>query len=196
MSNQPFTGICRMGIVSVMPRSLGARIKARRRALELTQKDVAKRIGIDQSYISKWEKRVRPGPKHLRELARTLQWTVDQLLGEITEDENVSSGIPAQAESVLQRGNTRDTQIVPPDGGIHVGEGSRLDPARLSSDLPSALNAHARTLRDIAVFCERVADAVVRGQIATLDRAGAGKHGASGTPRGSVARGRHRKTAR
>lgn len=63
--------------------SLGERIKKSREALGLTQKELAKRIGVAQNTIWKWEAdQSYPGINVLAALAKTLKVSTSFLLGE------------------------------------------------------------------------------------------------------------------
>ena len=63
---------------------IGARVVARRRALGLSQKQLADRIGLTQAIVSRWESGVRgcPNAESLVALAAGLETTVGWLLGE------------------------------------------------------------------------------------------------------------------
>lgn len=62
--------------------SLGERIKRRRKELRLTQKDLASKMGLDNTTISKWESNTyEPDTKSLYKLAEILSVTTDYLLG-------------------------------------------------------------------------------------------------------------------
>lgn len=63
---------------------VGARIRARRNALHLTQAELARRIpGVTESYVSRWERGENmPSWANLPRVAESLQTTVAWLLGE------------------------------------------------------------------------------------------------------------------
>jgi transcriptional regulator with XRE-family HTH domain len=62
--------------------SLGNRIKTLRRASKLTQKDVAARLEVDHTTVSKWEADIyEPNTETLDKLATLFETTVDRLLG-------------------------------------------------------------------------------------------------------------------
>ncbi|WP_165822601.1 helix-turn-helix domain-containing protein [Paenibacillus montanisoli] len=64
--------------------SLGTRLKELRRAKKLTQKEVANRLEIDNTTISKWEADVyEPNTVTLVKLATLYETSVDQLLGRV-----------------------------------------------------------------------------------------------------------------
>ncbi|AZN43387.1 helix-turn-helix domain-containing protein [Paenibacillus albus] len=65
--------------------SLGTRLKNLRRANKLTQKEVATRLEIDNTTISKWEADIyEPNADTLDKLATLYDTTVDHLLGRTT----------------------------------------------------------------------------------------------------------------
>lgn len=60
----------------------GKRFKNFRLSNNLTQKQVAKLIGIDQTNISSWENdKTRPEYENLIKLAKIYDTTIDELLG-------------------------------------------------------------------------------------------------------------------
>lgn len=62
--------------------TLGERIKATRKDYKLTQKELAKILGIDHTTISKWESDIyEPDTDMLNKLADLLDTSVDYLLG-------------------------------------------------------------------------------------------------------------------
>lgn len=62
--------------------SLGQRIKAKRKEKKLTQVEVAKRLGIDNTTVSKWESDIyEPDAETLVKLAELFDTTSDYLLG-------------------------------------------------------------------------------------------------------------------
>ena len=79
-------------------RRMGALIAARRRALGLTQKQLAARLLVSDKAVSKWELGGGyPDPALLAPLAAALDLTVDELLaGRQAETEKVSGPLPEQ----------------------------------------------------------------------------------------------------
>lgn len=62
-------------------KTLGTRIRARRKELKLTQIEVGKKVGVSDATIGYWEKDVHePTGTHLHALARTLKIDIDELL--------------------------------------------------------------------------------------------------------------------
>lgn len=61
---------------------LGARLRAQRKALGLSQEALAARIGVDRTAISYWESgQVEPRSLKLAAVSRVLNISVDELLG-------------------------------------------------------------------------------------------------------------------
>nr|WP_309099101.1 helix-turn-helix domain-containing protein [Fredinandcohnia onubensis] len=62
--------------------TLGERIKKKRKDLKLTQKELAKLLGIDHTTISKWESNIyEPDTDTLQRLADIFDTTIDYLIG-------------------------------------------------------------------------------------------------------------------
>lgn len=61
---------------------IAARLRTARKALNLSQGDLAERVGMSQQGIGEIERGIVDRPKKLRELARAVQRTEDWLLGE------------------------------------------------------------------------------------------------------------------
>ena len=60
--------------MGAMSKSLGQILQTRRREMGLTQREVAARVGVCRTVVSKWERgESRPAPHHLEALAQTLQ---------------------------------------------------------------------------------------------------------------------------
>ena len=58
-----------------------SRLKIKREEAQLTQEEVASRIGVEQNTVSQWEKGVRiPRASNLIALAKLFNCTVDELL--------------------------------------------------------------------------------------------------------------------
>lgn len=74
--------------------TLGSRLKERRKALKLTQKETAKSVGVSHATISQWESDINsPKGKNLFELSKTLRCSQEWLLhGRDKPDSNVSPG--------------------------------------------------------------------------------------------------------
>lgn len=67
-------------------------IAERRRALGLSQADVAKEIGVDQTAVHSWEVgKTMPAAKRLPALAKLLNCSIDELL-QSEEKEGTSDG--------------------------------------------------------------------------------------------------------
>ncbi|MDO4355809.1 MAG: XRE family transcriptional regulator [Clostridia bacterium] len=93
--------------------TFGARLRQARRDAQLTQKELAQRIGALHNSVSQWETNVtRPSPDMVRALCEALHVTADHLLG---LDEG-SVGLPAPN---LIRVHTRKVPVL---GDIAAGE--------------------------------------------------------------------------
>jgi transcriptional regulator with XRE-family HTH domain len=68
---------------------LGTRVLKLRRERKLSQQELAQRVGVNQSFISKIEsgEQINPNAATLKGLAKTLGCTTDYLVG-MYEDEN------------------------------------------------------------------------------------------------------------
>jgi transcriptional regulator with XRE-family HTH domain len=72
---------------------MGDRIRQARLDAELTQADVATRMGLKQQSVQAWESgRSRPGAANLSLLAQVLGTTVDSLLGHEVRSVSPASG--------------------------------------------------------------------------------------------------------
>ena len=91
----------------------GEKIKAARLAASMTQKDLAKDIGVANTTISNWEKNIsRPDPDQIELLCKTLNISTVQLFGELTSQ----SAIPPGFEPLPKM------SLVPRVGAIACGE--------------------------------------------------------------------------
>jgi transcriptional regulator with XRE-family HTH domain len=68
---------------------LGERVAKLRRERKLSQQELAKRVGVHQSFISKMEsgEQINPNAETLKRLARTLGCTSDYLIGMYEDEE-------------------------------------------------------------------------------------------------------------
>jgi len=67
--------------------SLGDRLKEKRKTKKLTQQDVAEKLGINNTTISKWESDTyEPDAENLKKLAELYDVTVDFLLGRNSDE--------------------------------------------------------------------------------------------------------------
>ncbi|GIM45922.1 hypothetical protein DNHGIG_14710 [Collibacillus ludicampi] len=85
--------------------SLGQRIKVKRKEKKLTQLDVARKLGIDNTTVSKWESDVyEPDADNLAKLANLLEVTTDYLLTGRTDPdkETVQDPIPPEEREFLE----------------------------------------------------------------------------------------------
>lgn len=81
----------RVAFVKSEPQSLGQKIRRQRRALFLTQEDLAARLGVKQSNVSRWESDERtPALRHRAALAEALH-IAPHILYEGIEDGEVAA---------------------------------------------------------------------------------------------------------
>ena len=78
---------------------LGTRVSKLRREHKMSQQELAARVGVNQSFISKIESGEQPHPNAavLTRLAKVLVCTTDYLVGMHEEDEEESERMPADA---------------------------------------------------------------------------------------------------
>jgi transcriptional regulator with XRE-family HTH domain len=76
---------------------IGIRIHKLRQERKMSQQDLARRIGVNQSFISKMEsgEQINPNAETLKRLARALGCTTDYLVGMYEEED--SELLPAGA---------------------------------------------------------------------------------------------------
>lgn len=55
-------------------------IKKKRLALNMSQEDLAKKVGVDRSSVAKWENGFTPTVANLRKIAKVLKCKLDDLL--------------------------------------------------------------------------------------------------------------------
>ena len=73
--------------------------KRRLQAAVPTQREVAKALGVENSAVSKWERGInKPRADKLPQLAKLYKCTVDELLGEETQNENSVTGTVLDSE--------------------------------------------------------------------------------------------------
>jgi transcriptional regulator with XRE-family HTH domain len=71
---------------------VGARIRARREELGLTQRQLADRIGVESQTVSRWERGANLGKEtNLEAVASGLEWTVEELMAGIEAPRRRSS---------------------------------------------------------------------------------------------------------
>ena len=80
---------------------LGSRVAKLRRERKLSQQELAKRVGVHQSFISKMEsgEQANPNAEIVKNLAKALGCTADYLVG-MYEDDEESELEPAGAAMV------------------------------------------------------------------------------------------------
>ena len=103
------------GVITLL--TLGQRIKAKRKEKKLTQIEVAKRLGIDNTTVSKWESDVyEPDAEALVKLAELFDTTSDYLLGRTDDpkppktDMKDDSPIPSSVQAWLRADTTGLTE--------------------------------------------------------------------------------------
>jgi transcriptional regulator with XRE-family HTH domain len=76
---------------------LGTRVLKLRRQRKLSQQELAQRVGVDQSFISKMERGDQPNPNAitLKGLAKALGCTADYLIGMYEEEDEDMKLCPA-----------------------------------------------------------------------------------------------------
>jgi len=65
---------------AILPATIGARIRAARQALGLSQVALAELLEVPQGQVSQWETGREPGAVYLRRLADALGTTIDELV--------------------------------------------------------------------------------------------------------------------
>lgn len=71
-------------------------IASKRRQLGLSQTDLAKMLGVDQTAVHNWERgKAMPAAKRLPAIARILQCSVDELLAVNEESSTTQEQLPA-----------------------------------------------------------------------------------------------------
>ncbi|QOS99383.1 helix-turn-helix domain-containing protein [Brevibacterium sp. JNUCC-42] len=69
--------------------TLGERLKEKRKEYKWTQKEIADKLGIDNTTVSKWESNTyEPDATSLKELAEIYQTSTDYLLNKQQKEEN------------------------------------------------------------------------------------------------------------
>nr|WP_238333065.1 helix-turn-helix domain-containing protein [Brevibacillus laterosporus] len=87
-------GVNRLGIdhkldKAVIGMTLGERLKEKRKEYKWTQKEIADKLGIDNTTVSKWESNTyEPDATSLKELAEIYQTSTDYLLNKQQKEEN------------------------------------------------------------------------------------------------------------
>ncbi|AYB36944.1 helix-turn-helix domain-containing protein [Brevibacillus laterosporus] len=69
--------------------TLGERLKEKRKEYKWTQKEIADKLGVDNTTVSKWESNTyEPDATSLKELAEIYQTSTDYLLNKQSKEEN------------------------------------------------------------------------------------------------------------
>lgn len=97
---------------ALMRQRVGTRIRLARTGRGLSQAELAMRVGVGESYVSRWETgRNVPAWRFLFKLAETLEVTIGWLVEEPPDGEPVMSG---DAPRPLVWGETYETGDAPP----------------------------------------------------------------------------------
>ncbi|MDZ7278084.1 helix-turn-helix domain-containing protein [Pantoea eucrina] len=124
----------------------GMRMRARRRALQMTQKNLADVIGVSHVAISQWEKEETvPRGENLLRLAEHLQctpaWIIDGDGEPFAPPSNISQGRAVPLVALSQAANGLHTSAAHPQRAVNV----------LYTDLPLSEQALAVALEDDAM---------------------------------------------
>lgn len=93
--------------------SIGEKIIHYRKLQRWTQGELAKKIGVDPSHISRWENdKVRPHSGTLQKLADALQISLGELVGESTPPALASSDSSLQFLQAIERLEEEDRKVV------------------------------------------------------------------------------------
>jgi transcriptional regulator with XRE-family HTH domain len=83
--------------------SLGYRLQQKRRGMKLTQKQVAKTLGVDHTTISKWEANIyEPDTTMLLKLAELYESSIDDLLGRPPGLHSIHTRLTKNAKSLKE----------------------------------------------------------------------------------------------
>lgn len=86
-------------------KTLGQRIRSRRKELKLTQEDVAKKVGVSAVAIGHWEKDTNePSGTNLHALAKTLRISIDDLIldSNVIRERSATYGSPQLSAEALE----------------------------------------------------------------------------------------------
>ena len=114
-----------------MAQSIGANIKAMRRALGLNQEDLAEKLGLTQANISRIESSVKgPSAETLLSIAEALSCDVRDLMGvKIKENTRTSKALDEDARTFVLRVMKEDPQL-----GIHLRSFAKNSPQLTDED--------------------------------------------------------------
>lgn len=105
------------------------RLRQLRHKQNLSQEELADRVGVHANTVSSWENGVIPKMQRLQALAKILGTTVTYLLGE-TDDPNPAAGNTSNNESVSTGDNTPYTQAQTVNRGMLIydlGNGKKIE---------------------------------------------------------------------
>lgn len=137
-------GHARFALVAALyKQQLGEVIRARRKELGLSQKDLADRANVEEPQtVSRWERGIN-GPTDLDAVARALEWTADEMLRRLTpigqkERREIFPAGPTQLDRIEAKLNDLIVLLTEvPDAGpaeVLEEEADRLDAQRNRSD--------------------------------------------------------------
>ena len=99
------------------------RLRQLRHKQNLSQEELADRVGVHANTVSSWENGVIPKTKRLQALAKILGTTATYLLGE-TDDPNPAAGNKSHSESVSTGDTTPYTQAQTVNRGMLIDLGN------------------------------------------------------------------------
>jgi putative transcriptional regulator len=106
---------------------LGERIRQKREALQITQRELADRIGgaVEGTTVSRWERgRNTPSAQSLQAISEALQTTVDELTGDLQADAEIVANQLDRIERLVEQIAAHHGIDIDEPGG---GSLSRLD---------------------------------------------------------------------
>ena len=105
------------------------RLRQLRHKQNLSQEELADRVGVHANTVSSWENGVIPKTKRLQALAKILGTTATYLLGE-TDDPNPAAGNKSHSEAVSTGDTTPYTQAQTVNRGMLIydlGNGKKIE---------------------------------------------------------------------
>ena len=107
----------------------GERLRQLRQKQNLSQEELAYRVGVHNNSVSKWENGVIPNMKRVIALAKILGTTATYLLGE-TDDPNPATGNTPSSESISTEDSVPYTQAQTVNRGMLIydlGNGKKIE---------------------------------------------------------------------
>lgn len=87
-------------------------IRRKRRELDLTQKQLADRIGVRYQYIQKWEGGTKPSIEFINKIAKALDVDVEWLLTENEQEAKIESPLTKQDIKEAVKEALLESQVV------------------------------------------------------------------------------------